>query len=89
GALESSLDHLNVGGRFGVISYQSLEDRLIKQFFRANVKRCVCPPQLPVCICNQPGKLKILTKKPVYPSALELSLNRRARSAKLRAAVRI
>tara|TARA_B100000029_G_C17609268_1_gene968712 strand:- start:8154 stop:9083 length:930 start_codon:yes stop_codon:yes gene_type:complete len=81
--------YLNIGGRLVIISYHSLEDRLIKQVFRKLEKTCVCPPKLPLCQCNQTPSLKVLTKKVVRPSKLEISQNNRSRSAKLRAAEKI
>lgn len=69
-----------------IISFHSLEDRLVKQFTRREAKDCICPPGTPVCICGHKARLRILTPKPVTASAEEVSANPRARSAKLRAA---
>ena len=87
--LENSLKVLSKGGRLVVISYHSLEDRIVKEFFRYESLKCVCPKDSPVCTCGKEQRLKILTNKPVTPSTVELQVNRRARSAKLRAAERL
>ena len=84
--LNSALDHLTSGGRIVVVSYHSLEDRMVKDFFKRESQRCVCPPELPVCICGKKGRLRILTKRPIRPSDEEIQRNPRSRSAKLRAA---
>ncbi len=84
-ALDSVIDVLEKGGRIVVISYHSLEDRIVKMFFKSNEKRCVCPSDVFECRCGKVEVIKILTKKPVVPSEKEISLNPRARSAKLRA----
>jgi 16S rRNA (cytosine1402-N4)-methyltransferase len=86
--LPRALNALNSGGRLCVISYHSLEDRLIKLYFREQVKQCSCSPYRP-CICDTEATLKILTGKAVKPSEAEVSSNPRARSARLRAAERI
>lgn len=75
-----------VGGRMAIISFHSLEDRIVKMFMRREAKDCLCPPQTPVCICGHKARLRILTPKPLVPSAQEIANNPRARSAKLRAA---
>ena len=83
-ALTDAVDLLTDGGRFGVISYHSLEDRIAKRTFLDLARSCICPPEIPQCVCNHEAKVKIVTKKPVYPSAEEIHLNPRARSARLR-----
>ncbi|NQU03623.1 MAG: 16S rRNA (cytosine(1402)-N(4))-methyltransferase RsmH [Syntrophaceae bacterium] len=88
-AIDDGIDSLNSGGRLSVISFHSLEDRIVKNAFRAWGKGCICPPDLPLCICDRDAKLKVLTKKPVRPSEEEIKINPRARSAKLRTALRI
>jgi 16S rRNA (cytosine1402-N4)-methyltransferase len=87
--LNMSVDLLRKGGRIVILSYHSLEDRIVKEIFKYETKSCVCPPELPVCSCNKVSRLKILTKKPVLPTAIEIQANPRSRSAKLRAAERI
>ncbi|MFZ7104944.1 MAG: 16S rRNA (cytosine(1402)-N(4))-methyltransferase RsmH [Peptococcaceae bacterium] len=91
--LENTLDiavgWLKKGGRIGVISFHSLEDRIVKEKFRYLAKKCVCPPELPICQCDKEQQLKILTRKPVTANGQELEQNPRSRSAKFRAAVRV
>jgi len=88
-AIDDGVDSLNSGARLSVISFHSLEDRIVKNSFRAWGKECICPPDLPICVCDREAKLKVLTKKPVRPSEEEIKINPRARSAKLRTALRI
>lgn len=88
-AIDSAVDALNRGGRIGVISFHSLEDRIVKNEFRSLAGGCTCPRDLPVCICSQEKRLRILTKKAVMPKAEEIERNPRARSARLRVAERI
>jgi 16S rRNA (cytosine1402-N4)-methyltransferase len=87
--LENSLPVMKKGGRLVVISYHSLEDRIVKEFFKRESRGCICPPEAPVCICGKVQGLKIITRKPVTPSETEIKNNNRARSAKLRVAERI
>jgi len=87
--LPQALAALGKGGRLVVISFHSLEDRIVKEFFKREAKECLCPPQLPVCICGHKAQLKILTKKVIIPSLAEIKSNPRSRSAKLRAAQKI
>lgn len=84
----TAIDRLKPGGRIGIITFHSLEDRIAKQTFQELAKACVCPPQLPVCVCNTKPKIKVLGK-PILPSAEELEQNPRARSAKLRLAEKL
>ena len=88
-ALEQARDILGEGGRLVVISFHSLEDRIVKQFMQRESRDCVCPPEQPSCTCNHVATLRILTKRPVTPSADEAARNPRSRSARLRAAERI
>lgn len=87
-ALDEGLDvlfqALKPGGRMCVITFHSLEDRLVKQRFRTWATGCTCPPELPVCVCGKTPRAKLICKKPVEPSEAEQAENRRARSAKLR-----
>lgn len=87
--LGAALRRLNPGGRMAVISFHSLEDRMVKHFMREEARACICPPFLPVCQCSKKAALKVLTSKPVIPSAEEIQRNSRASSAKLRAAEKI
>lgn len=82
--LEKALDCLNVEGRLAIITFHSGEDRIVKKFFRANARGCICPSEFPKCICGRKSVLKILTKKPIIPSAEEQKMNPCSRSAKLR-----
>ncbi|HBB36426.1 MAG: 16S rRNA methyltransferase [Candidatus Moranbacteria bacterium GW2011_GWC1_45_18] len=82
--LEKAVNGLANGGRLAVISFHSLEDRIVKNFFRKEARDCVCPPKFPKCVCNHRRILKIITKKPIQPSEKEIRENSRARSAKMR-----
>lgn len=88
-ALPQAFALLRKGGRLVVISFHSLEDRIVKDFFRELARTCVCPPDFPVCKCRKRPLLRILTKKPVVPSEFETKTNSRSRSAKLRAAEKL
>lgn len=83
--LEDALDMLAIGGRCAVISYHSLEDRIVKRRFAEGAVGCTCPPELPVCVCDGQPELRLLTRRPIVPSEGEVASNPRARSAKLRA----
>ena len=87
--LAAAVDLLLPGGRLVVLSYHSLEDRIVKRFFAAERRGCICPPELPVCVCGRNPRLRLLTSKPVMPTASEVEANPRARSARLRAAERL
>ena len=84
--LKAAADFLNPGGRLAVITFHSLEDRIIKRTMQDMARGCTCPPEFPVCICGKKPKLKILTRKPIVSGEAELEENPRARSAKLRVA---
>ena len=88
-AIRSAVDMLNTGGRIAIITFHSLEDRIVKQTFADLASGCVCPRDLPVCVCGRQPKLKIITRKPIIPSDTELEENPRSRSAKLRIAEKI
>ncbi len=88
-ALKDAVDMLETGGRLVIITYHSLEDRIVKQFYRGEATDCICPPEFPICQCDHHARIKILTTKPILPSPSEIESNPRARSAKLRAAVRL
>lgn len=87
--MKDAVDCLNVGGRICVITFHSLEDRIIKNVFADLNKDCICPPEFPKCMCDHRRKLKIITRKPMLPSEEELIENRRAHSAKLRIGERV
>jgi len=93
GVLNSTIQvaarHLKKGGRLGIISFHSLEDRIVKEQFRYLASDCICPPELPICQCDKVSEVKILTRKPVTASAEELAYNSRAKSAKFRAVEKI
>jgi 16S rRNA (cytosine1402-N4)-methyltransferase len=87
--LEEITKRLKPGGRFGVIAFHSLEDKLVKDFFNVEARDCICPPRQPVCTCHHRATLAILTPHPLRPGTDEIGLNPRSRSARLRAAERL
>jgi 16S rRNA (cytosine1402-N4)-methyltransferase len=88
-ALPQALDVLRDGGRLAVISFHSLEDRVVKHFMQREARGCVCPPDIPSCVCGHDPSLRIITSRPVRATDAEVALNPRARSAKLRAAQKL
>lgn len=87
--LPQAVELLKEGGRLVIVSFHSLEDRIVKHFFKRESKACLCPPKQMICNCDHEAKIKIITKKIVVPTEEEVTINPRARSAKLRAAIRI
>jgi len=87
-ALPAALAMLRPGGRFAVISFHSLEDRIVKQFLRDKERGCTCPPDFPVCVCGHEPELRAIERRPIRPSAAEIAANPRSSSARLRAAVK-
>ncbi|MFL5709399.1 MAG: 16S rRNA (cytosine(1402)-N(4))-methyltransferase RsmH [Chloroflexota bacterium] len=87
--LAVALDLLRPGGRLVVLSYHSLEDRIVKRFFQAERRGCVCPPDVPVCVCGHDPRLRLVTRPSLTPTPAEIDANPRARSARLRAAERL
>jgi 16S rRNA (cytosine1402-N4)-methyltransferase len=87
--LAAALDLLRPGGRLVVLSYHSLEDRIVKRLFQAERRGCVCPPEVPICVCGRNPRLRLVTHPSMTPSAAEIEANPRARSARLRAAERL
>lgn len=83
-SLDTFTDFLNPGGRLCIITFHSLEDRMVKNAFRRNENPCTCPPDFPVCVCGNASKGKVVTRKPILPSEEELAVNKRSKSAKLR-----
>lgn len=88
-AIGDFLDVLNSGGRLSVITFHSLEDRIVKNVFSERAKGCICPPEFPVCVCGKKADIKVITRKPILPSEEELNENSRSKSAKLRIAEKI
>jgi len=83
-ALDDLVELLNPGGRLCIITFHSLEDRIVKTAFRKYENPCTCPPEFPVCVCGAKAQGKVITKKPILPSGEELEVNSRSKSAKLR-----
>jgi len=88
-ALPQAVELLRPRGRLAVIAFHSLEDRLVKQFFLRESRDCICPPEVPVCVCGHRATLHLVTRKPIRPSAEEVQRNRRSRSARLRIAEKV
>ena len=83
-SLDDMIEILNSGGRLCIITFHSLEDRIVKSTFRKNENPCTCPSDFPVCVCGKVSKGRVITRKPVLPGEAEISGNSRAKSAKLR-----
>ncbi|WP_270749545.1 16S rRNA (cytosine(1402)-N(4))-methyltransferase RsmH [Fusobacterium hominis] len=88
-AIDKAIDALKVGGRLGIITFHSLEDRLVKNKFRDLATACKCPPGLLVCVCGGKAKVKLITRKPIIPNGEEIEFNNRAHSSKLRVVERL
>jgi 16S rRNA (cytosine1402-N4)-methyltransferase len=87
--LEQAVDLLSPGGRVAVISFHSLEDRIVKTFFRTESQDCICPPEQPVCTCGHTARLKSITRRPIRPTEEEIEGNPRSRSARMRVAEKV
>lgn len=83
-SIDTMIDLLNPGGRLAIITFHSLEDRIVKTKFRENEHPCICPPEFPICVCGRTPKGKVITRKPIIPQAAEIERNKRAKSSKLR-----
>ncbi len=83
-SIDTMIDLLNPGGRLSIITFHSLEDRIVKTRFRTNENPCICPPEFPVCMCGKKSKGVVVTRKPIVPSDEEMETNKRAKSSKLR-----
>ncbi len=88
-SIDQMIDLLNSGGRICIITFHSLEDRIVKRSFRTNENPCTCPPDFPKCVCGKVSKGKVITRKPILPTEQEINENRRSKSAKLRIFERI
>lgn len=87
--LDEAYRVLRLGGRLAVMSFHSLEDRMVKEFFRGHAAGCICPPGLPQCVCGHEPTLRVLTRRPLTPRPHEVEINPRSKAAKLRAAIRL
>lgn len=87
--IQDATSVLNKGGRLSIITFHSLEDRIVKNAYKELARGCICPPEMPICTCNNEPKLKIITRKPIIPTSEEIEFNPRARSAKLRIAEKL
>ena len=83
-SIDAMIDRLAPGGRLCIITFQSLEDRIVKNLFKKNENPCTCPPEFPVCVCGKKSKGRVITRKPILPSEEEIKVNKRSKSAKLR-----
>lgn len=88
-SLDAMIDLLNPDGRISVITFHSLEDRIVKTRFRTNENPCICPPHFPICVCGRKSKGKVITRKPIIPTEEEIEENKRSKSSKLRVFERI
>ncbi len=83
-SIDTMIDLLNPGGRLSIITFHSLEDRIVKTRFRDNENPCICPPGFPVCMCGKKSKGIVVTRKPIVPTEEEIENNKRSKSSKLR-----
>jgi 16S rRNA (cytosine1402-N4)-methyltransferase len=88
-SLDTMIDLLNPGGRLSIITFHSLEDRIVKTRFKTNENPCICPPDFPICVCGKKSKGKVITRKPVIPTEEEIEDNKRSKSSKLRVFERV
>ncbi len=88
-SIEKMVGLLNPGGRLAIITFHSLEDRIVKEIFKELYKDCICPPEIPKCVCEKKREIEIITRKPIIPTKEEIKLNPRSRSAKLRIAEKL